>query len=157
MKSLCLIFALTTLTAVSGYSVVSSNNARGAEQAQPVSVQVEEETYDYVDQGRSLSVAEAEEQDREAFMKMLDLILWNASEEKVVGEGRGFPGEEGHEPTRLFRRQGLLHMQKPTALDDENNFFARMYSEAADTCYALACQWHLGGLAKAILDMFEEK
>lgn len=103
---------------------------------------VEEEAYE--NEGRALS---AQEFDKVAFFEMLETLLWDADEDAEVSN------EDGRQ-MRLYRRRGLLRMQKPDMLRDEEGFAGRMYRNLQDACYTGFCNLGLGGLPTAFFDLF---
>ena len=146
MKSFAFILLLA-LSSASAYRVVVP------EEVEPVAKVIEPlhaeeslsaEEVAYEEEGRALS---AQEFDKQAFIDMLETLLWDADEAEEVHS------EDGRQ-MRLYARKGLLRMTKPHALDDETSFAGRMYRNLQDTCYTGFCALGLGGLPTAFFDLF---
>ena len=52
-------------------------------------------------------------------------------------------------------KSGLLRMEMPEALSDENGLVGSMYERALKTCYTKACRYGLFGFFGSIADVME--
>ena len=83
----------------------------------------------------------AEQRDKEAFTKLVNMLLWDDDgDQEQERQGRQF----------FYRRHGLLRRPMPVSFRRKDNFAGSMYNSIIDGCYGIACQLGLSGLASSI-------